>query len=64
MVTVSKDGPYEVAGGPELRAEPAEGPQPRPDSGEHYTLCRCGGSKNKPFCDGTHWEIEFKDDRN
>jgi glutamate synthase domain-containing protein 2/rubredoxin/CDGSH-type Zn-finger protein len=32
-----------------------------PESKEHYTLCRCGGSKNKPFCDGTHWYINFKD---
>ncbi len=23
-----------------------------------------GGSKNKPFYDGTHWHIEFKDDKN
>jgi hypothetical protein len=30
-------------------------------SREHYTLCRCGASKNKPFCDGTHWHIGFKD---
>jgi len=33
-------------------------------SEEHYTLCRCGGSKNKPFCDGTHWYIKFRDENN
>jgi CDGSH-type Zn-finger protein len=59
-VMVSKDGPYHVTGGVELEGEERnEGA-----SGEHYTLCRCGGSKNKPFCDGTHWYIKFKDDKN
>ena len=60
MVTVTTDGPYAVAGGIELVDEPfGEGA-----STEHYTLCRCGGSKNKPLCDGTHWHIGFKDEKN
>jgi CDGSH-type Zn-finger protein len=60
MVTVTKDGPYAITGGIELIDQPrGEGA-----STEHYTLCRCGGSKNKPFCDGTHWHIGFKDEKN
>ena len=59
-ITVSKDGPYRVTGRVDLKTEPwAEGA-----SKEHYALCRCGGSKNKPFCDGTHWYNGFTDERN
>ena len=55
-ITVTKDGPYAVTGSVELLGQPwAEGASPA-----RYTLCRCGGSKNKPFCDGAHWSIGFK----
>jgi len=56
-IRVSKDGPYHVTGGIELLGcQWGEG-APR----DHYALCRCGASKNKPFCDGSHWNIDFKD---
>ena len=60
VITVSKDGPYHVAGCIKLNnAVWGEGA-----STEHYTLCRCGASKNKPFCDGSHWHVKFQDEKN
>ena len=57
MVTVTRDGPYAVTGGVELLGvQFGDGA-----SQEHYTLCRCGASKNKPFCDGSHWVVGFHD---
>lgn len=57
MVTVTDNGPYAVTGGIELvGVKFAEGASP-----EHYTLCRCGASRNKPFCDGSHWDAGFRD---
>src|SRR5205807_1808144 len=38
---------------------PATAPQGA--SAEHYALCRCGQSKNKPFCSGRHWDANFTD---
>jgi CDGSH-type Zn-finger protein len=65
LVTVSKDGPYIVTGGIELMGENGSNAEfGEGASKEHYTLCRCGASANKPFCDGTHNEINFKDEKN
>jgi CDGSH-type Zn-finger protein len=57
-IVVTKNGPLKVVGGISLRDETGA----RPACEEHYTLCRCGGSKNKPFCDGTHAETDFRGD--
>ena len=57
QMRVIKNGPYHVTGGIELvGAKWAQGA-----SKEHYTLCRCGASNNKPFCDGMHRETGFMD---
>ena len=59
-VFVAPDGPYVVTGGPELRNTPQGGGA----SPARFDLCRCGGSRNKPFCDGSHRRIGFKDGKN
>ena len=56
-ITFVKNAPLEVRGEVELTDEEGNVPQ----TGDHYALCRCGGSKNKPFCDGTHWYNGFSD---
>jgi truncated hemoglobin YjbI/CDGSH-type Zn-finger protein len=61
-IEVSKDGPYRVTGGIELFDGDGK-PEPR-NSGsslEHFSLCRCGKSQNKPFCSGMHWYADFHD---
>ena len=50
MVTVSRDRPFVVTGGVDHIADNIQFAQG--SSREHYTLCRCGASENKPFCDG------------
>ena len=60
VLTVTKNGPNAVLGDVALKDAQSGRSSPAP----RYTLCRCGGSKNKPFCDGTHWSIGFADERN
>jgi 3-phenylpropionate/trans-cinnamate dioxygenase ferredoxin subunit len=57
-IEIGNTGPYKVTGPIELFT--AEGTSvPVPDGNAVY-LCRCGGSTNKPFCDGTHSAIGFQ----
>jgi CDGSH-type Zn-finger protein/truncated hemoglobin YjbI len=61
-IEVSRNGPYRVTGGIPL-TDGSGGGEPRGAGAslEHYALCRCGHSQNKPFCSGMHWYVDFKD---
>jgi len=50
LLQVREAGPNGLRGDLHLRGEPI---------GTRATLCRCGASKNKPFCDGSHHDIHF-----
>lgn len=59
-IRIEKDGPYQVSGNIELKI----GQDLQPPAKDHYTLCRCGASKNKPYCDGSHTNIGFSESGN
>lgn len=54
-VQVIKGGPYVIT--EEFKLLLASGEE-KNMTGKTF-LCRCGASKNKPFCDGSHTKIEF-----
>lgn len=56
-ITPRDNGPYLVRG--PVRLVDAEGREWNLDR-EVIALCRCGGSSNKPFCDGTHARVGFQ----
>ena len=63
MVTirVRKNGPYRVEDPSGLvELVDANGNKYDLTGKPAYSLCRCGASTNKPFCDGTHSKIGFQ----
>jgi CDGSH-type Zn-finger protein/uncharacterized Fe-S cluster protein YjdI len=55
-ITPLADGPLQVVGSLEI----CSGTGRTVSRIENARLCRCGGSGNKPFCDGTHARIGFR----
>ncbi|MCW9707071.1 CDGSH iron-sulfur domain-containing protein [Fodinibius salsisoli] len=56
VIKLMKNGPALVEGSYQvysIAGQPAR-------SSKNIALCRCGGSTSKPFCDGTHKDIDFK----
>lgn len=66
-IKIMKNGPYVVTGGVPLSEKiiRSEGSKYVYDDGrvlpqaDTYALCRCGKSKNPPFCDGSHYHDGF-----
>ncbi len=56
-IKIIPNGPYRVTG-PVTMTDPQGNVIPI-ESGRAVSLCRCGGSANKPYCDGTHARIGF-----
>ena len=50
LVAIREGGPYAVRGDIVLDGK---------RQGFRMTLCRCGASKNKPFCDSSHHDVKF-----
>ena len=58
-ITASANGPLRVQG--PIKLIDADGAEyDLSERGETVALCRCGGSTNKPFCDGTHSKTGFE----
>jgi CDGSH-type Zn-finger protein len=60
-ITARKNGPFRVETSEgEVVLLDAEGSLYDLTGKPAFSLCRCGGSVNKPFCDGTHSKIGFQ----
>jgi CDGSH-type Zn-finger protein len=60
-ITIRKNGPYRVeAPEGEIELLDADGNKYDLTGKTAFSLCRCGASVSKPFCDGTHSKIGFQ----
>jgi CDGSH-type Zn-finger protein len=60
-VTVFNNGPIKIEGTPgEFEIHDAQGSVYGLGGRAAISLCRCGLSSNKPFCDGTHGRQGFE----
>ena len=57
-ITVNKNGPLRIDG--EFAICDAEGNAFDLAGRTSISLCRCGHSESKPFCDGTHRKVDFQ----
>jgi len=57
-ITVKPNCPYRVEG--PVKLVDAEGREWDLTGKPAFSLCRCGASTNKPFCDGTHSKMGFQ----
>ena len=60
-LTVQKNGPLRLEG-ENLQILDPEGKAYGLGGRTVVSLCRCGASNNKPFCDGSHNHHAFQDD--
>jgi CDGSH-type Zn-finger protein len=58
-VTVNNDGSIRLEG--DFEIYDPQGQQFGLAGRTIISLCRCGASQNKPFCDGSHKRINFQD---
>ncbi|MBK9012845.1 MAG: CDGSH iron-sulfur domain-containing protein [Saprospiraceae bacterium] len=59
-ITIVKNGPLRIEG--DFNINDPEGNAYGLGGRTLLSLCRCGHSKNKPFCDGTHKAMEWLDE--
>jgi len=59
-IMVRKNGPYRVEAEGSVELVDGDGNCYDLTGKPAFSLCRCGASANKPFCDGTHNKMGFQ----